>query len=278
MNKFLSALILFSASVLPSFAAIGKFDKAISERLEKPLIVVLDAADTNYNAYVKYAVENYWSANDYIFLNASQFDEYIKTSDNIFLIKNEKQSAEDVGTTVYDNIMKLVYFKKDGKLVTSLAGAPLIHEDVTDVKTTVINAVRLLQDKLQFALFEEEKENAEFAKSYNKTISKRSTIVQVKKLYIAKEDIDESLTENEIKSLYDGDIFIVTREELDRLIDSKADEILYAVVFNKKTSEITYVNSKHVVSASTGEVLYADETTSMQPKGFTKKDIKDLAE
>jgi hypothetical protein len=278
MKQVLSTLILFTASVLPTFAFFGKNDKAISERLEKPLIVVLDASDENYNAHVKYAVENYWSANEYTFLSASQFEEYKSFSDNIFLIKNEKQAAEDVSTTVYDNVMKLVYFKKEGKLVANLAGTPLIQESTQDVKATVINAVRVLQDKLQFVLFSEEKKNAEFAKNYEKKVESRSTIVEVKKLYIAKEDIDASITEVEIKALYDGEVYIVTREELEKMIDSKAEDVLYAVVFNKKTSNVTYVNSKHVVSASTGEVVYTDESMSMNPKGFTKKDMKDLAE
>ncbi|MFN0276409.1 MAG: hypothetical protein ACKVPJ_11720 [Chitinophagales bacterium] len=278
MKKTFITLIAGMLLTVPAFAFFGKGDKTISDRLEKPLIVVLDDADPYYNEHVKYAVENYWSANTYTFLTESQFEESKAYSENLFLIKNEKQAAEDIGTTVYDNVMKLVYFRKDGKLVASVAGTPLIQEGTEDLKTTVINAVRVLQDKLQFAIFKEEKEVAEFAKNYDKNVESRSTIVKATKLYIAKEDIDASTNVDEIRALYDGEMYIVTREELEKMIDSKGEDIVYAVVFNKKTSNVTYINSKQVVSASTGEVIYADETTSVTPKGFTKKDIKDLAE
>jgi hypothetical protein len=251
-------------------------NKSLGARLEMPVFIVLDATDSIYNANVTYAIENYWSVNDYTFINESELDKCKQTYDNLFLIKNEKQQADDLGTIVYDDVMQIIYFRKEGKLMANVAGTPLIHEN-SDAKTAVINAVRVLQDKVQFALFKEEEKNKPAA-SYEKKVESRSSIVKAGKLYIAREDLDAAMSEADILALYDGALYIVSREELTRLIDSKDPEVLYAVVFSKKTSKVSYVNTKQVVSASTGEVVYLDQSTAIKPKGFTIRDIKILAE
>ncbi|MBC8172350.1 MAG: hypothetical protein H7X71_00470 [Chitinophagales bacterium] len=271
-NNFLHTLVLVSVI---TFQVSASNNKSVNERLENPIMVVFDANDAEYNQYVKYAVENYWTLNSYIFMPASQFENAKMNSDNVFLMKAENQSAKDEGTTVYEDVMQLVYFIKKGKLVTQVAGTPIVKDDM-DSKNTVINGVRVLQDKLQFIVYKEEKEASE--NTYAKNVESRSDIVKLKKLYIAAEDLDETLSLNDIVSMYEGEIFLVSRDELNKLIDSKSPDILFAVVFNRKTSNVSYVNTKQIVSANSGEVIYKDETTSVKPQGFTKRDIRDLAE
>ncbi|MBC8046819.1 MAG: hypothetical protein H7Y00_08490 [Fimbriimonadaceae bacterium] len=250
-------------------------DITVHDRLENPLLIVLDEKDGVYNECIKHAVENYWSLNSFSFITSSQYEDCKNYSDNVFLIKNENQAAEEEGTMVHSIVMRLVYFKKDGKLVTHLAGAPVVDE--VDIKVCLINAVRVLQDKLQFILFNENDKDPAFF-SYDKNVEFRSDIIKAKKLYIAREDIDGSFSLEEVLSLYDGELNIVSKTELNKLIDSKSPGVLYAVVFNKKTSGVSYVNTKQILSASTGEMIYTNETTSINPQGFTKKDIKNLAE
>lgn len=257
-------------SLIPiSASAISVYDLLI-----KPVLVVYDANDSAYNEYIRYAVENYWVVNTYEFISPQEFESAKKNTENIFLIKAENQTAKDQSTAVYEDVIQLVYFVKGGKLVTHVAGSPLINGNI-DLRNSVINSLRMLQDKLQFIAFKEKTSNFT---NYSKKVDSRTSIIKVKKLYIATEDIDSDLTLNEILSLYKGEIFLVSRDELNKLIDSKADDILYAIVFNRKTSNVSYINTKQIISADNGEVIYLDETTTIHPKGFNKRDLKNLAE
>ncbi len=273
MKKYaiLSLMLLFT-----SVYSRASNSKSISELLNQPLVVVLDSHDAVYNDYVQHAVQNFWTINTYTFITEEEFEQTKNDAESLFLIRNHKQSLEDEGTTVYDNVMKLVYFIKNGRLVNDLAGTPVIPEE-NDIKISVINAVRVLQDKVQFMLFKEESNKAAFA-SYDKKVESRSTIIKANDLYIASEDIASNADMKEIMNLYNGQIHIVSREELNALIDSKAADIYYGVVFTRKTSNVSYINTKQIVSAFSGEVIYKAETTTMKPGGFDKKEIKSLAE
>ncbi|MBC8048275.1 MAG: hypothetical protein H7Y00_15855 [Fimbriimonadaceae bacterium] len=270
MNRTLNTLLLILTITFSVNA-----NTSLQERLQSPVYIVMETNDEVYNESVTQAVENYWEASAYTFITKKEYETAKGKSQNIFLIKNENQAAEDEGTMIYEDVMKLVYFVKKGRLVYTVAGTPILDEN-NEMSTSVINAVRVLQDKLHFMMFKEEK-NTAFA-SYDKEVKSKTSILKVKTLYIVKEDIDATATLEEIAALYDGDLKIVTKEELQNIVNSKTDDALYIAINNRKTSNVSYVNTKQVFMASTGELIYNEETTSIKPQGLTKKDMKELSE
>lgn len=245
----------------------------ISSMMDKPVQVVLSADDANYNSYIQYAMQNYWQVNSFTCISEDQFEQEKVNSDQLFLVHSFNQTADESGT-VYNEVLKLVCFKKDGKLVSIVAGAPVLTEAQSS-DAGLINAVRLVHDKLQFALFKEQRD-LKFA-AYDMGVDSRTHIVRTKTLYIAREDLDASLTAESIRSVYAGDVVIIGRDSLNAIIDSKSGNALYAVVYNQATSSISYINTKNIVDASSGQLLYSDESTTMKPEGFTPRDFRNMS-
>lgn len=260
--------------LLCSVAFFANSSNALSQFSEKTIYVILYDDDSAYNSGIQQAVNKYWNLNDYQFITEDEFVTLKTENSNLFLIKNESQSVEE-GTLVYDEVIRIVQFSKGGKMISQVAGIPVFKQNDYDASISYVNAVLGLQDKVQFEFSREQNKTA--FNSYSEKVKNRSNIVKLKTLYIAKEDIKEGLTVELIRELYTGELIVVSREELEDLINSQSD-IVYAVVQNKPTSGFTYVNIKQVIDASSGEVLFTSESTTIKPDGFNKKDWKKLAD
>lgn len=245
-----------------------------SQLYENPIHVILYNDDPAYNSGIQQAINKYWSLNNYQFVTEEEFNNLKKENANLFLIKNESQSVEE-GTLVYDEVIRIVQFSKGGKMITQVAGTPVIKKDEDDSSISYVNAVLGLQDKVQFEI--SKSENNSTFNSYSDKVKNRTNIVKLKTLYIADEDIKDGLTVEMVNELYSGELVVLSRSELADLINSQSN-IVYAVVNNKPTSGFTYVNTKQIIDASNGQVLFKNESTTIKPEGFSKKDWKKLAD
>lgn len=259
-----------------SFVALLAISKDIKSQLNQaPVNVLLYADDPVYNENIKHAIDNYWSLNEYIFINETEFSQLQKESANLFLVKNTSQSV-DAGTLVYDEVLRLIQFTKNGRLMTQIAGMPVVKNNSNNAVVPYVNAVLGLQDKVQFEISKTESKTA--FSHYNQKVDYRTNIVKLNKLYIAQEDLDSELSLDIVHELYSGELVIISSMELEKIISSGNADIVYAIVTNKQTSGFTYVNSKQIIDAATGQILYANESTTMKPEGFNKKDWKKLAD
>ncbi len=265
--------LLFAFSL---FAVIAKANTSLQERLQLPLYVILSDSDNEINKQLRTVVDGYWDLNDVEYISEADNEELSWTAANCFLVYQKNQSVEDNGTTVFSEVLRIVAFTKNGKLVENIAGSPILSSDGINRATNLVNAVKLLQDKLQFALYKEQGDS-EFA-SYSQKIDAESSIVKLKKLYISSQDLDEGLDYASIRELYKGEVKIVDKSYIDKLVEEGSGDAVYVIVNKRQTSGFTYVNTKMIVDAASGALVYRDETTSTSPKGFSKKDFKKLAD
>ncbi len=265
--------LLFAFSL---FAVIAKANTSLQERLQLPLYVILSDSDNEINKQLRTVVDGYWDLNDVEYISEADNEELSWTAANCFLVYQKNQSVEDNGTTVFSEVLRIVAFTKNGKLVENIAGSPILSSDGINRATNLVNAVKLLQDKLQFALYKDQGDS-EFA-SYSQKIDAESSIVKLKKLYISSQDLDEGLDYASIPELYKGEVKIVDKSYIDKLVEEGSGDAVYVIVNKRQTSGFTYVNTKMIVDAASGALVYRDETTSTSPKGFSKKDFKKLAD
>ena len=119
--------------------------------------------------------------------------------------------------------------------------------------------------------------DSEYA-NYSQKINSESSIVKLKKLYISAQDLEEGLDYASIRDLYKGEVKIVDKSYIDKLVEQGSEDAVCVIVNKRQTSGFTYVNTKMIVDASTGALGDKDETTSTSPRGVSKKDFKKRAD
>lgn len=269
--KHTTLLLAFSL-----LAFVAKAETSLQERLQLPLYVILSDSDNDINKDLRSVIDGYWDLNEVEYISEADYEELSWTAQNCFLVYQKNQSVEDDGTTVYSEVLRIVAFTKKGKLVENIAGSPIMGYDGENRNTSLVNAVKLLQDKVQFVLYKEQGDS-EYA-NYSQKINSESSIVKLKKLYISAQDLEEGLDYASIRDLYKGEVKIVDKSYIDKLVEQGSEDAVCVIVNKRQTSGFTYVNTKMIVDASTGALVYKDETTSTSPKGFSKKDFKKLAD
>lgn len=249
---------------------------SLTERLERPLFVVLSDANLEINQEIRSAIDNYWSLSAVEYISESEYEPLSWTAENCFLIYQKNQSVEDDGNVIYSEVIRVVSFTKKGKLVQHIAGTPVIHIGTTEHQDDLVNSVRILQDKVRFEVYREQGET-EF-NSYSEKIAESHGIVKLKKLYISAQDLELGMDYASITDLYEGDVRIVDRSYIDQLIENKSADAVYVLIDNVQTSKVSYISTKTIMDAESGAVLYKDATTATSPKGFGKRDFKKLAD
>jgi hypothetical protein len=255
---------------------IGYADTPLSERLQYPLYVVVSDEDLPINHELKAAFDEHWSLNPVEYIAEADYEALSWSTPGCFLIYQKHQSVAEEGTTVYLEVLRVVCFTKGGKLVKNVAGVPILYNEGENRQLAITNTVRMLQDKVQFELYSEQGES-EYS-NYSEKINSVSSVVKLKKLYISAQDLDDNLDFASIRALYSGEVKVVDRSYIDKLIEENSSDAYYVVVNSRQTSGFTYVNTKLIIDANNGELVYQDETTNTQPRGFGKRDFKKLAD
>jgi hypothetical protein len=196
-----------------------KADITLTERLERPMYVVLSDNNLEINREIRSAIDNYWSLSTVEYISESEYEPLSWTAESCFLIYQKNQSVEDDGNVIYSEVIRVVSFTKKGKLVQHIAGTPVMNSGTADHQQDLVNSVRILQDKVRFELYREQGET-EFS-SYSEKISESHGIVKLKKLYISAQDLEEGMDYASIMDIYEGDVRIVDRSYIDELIDRK---------------------------------------------------------
>jgi hypothetical protein len=247
----------------------------ITERLSKPLYVVLSNENVAINQEIRNAMDQHWVISDIEYISEDEYEPLSWTEDNCFLIYQKNQSVDGDGNMVRSEVIRMVAFTKKGKMVQNVAGTPVLNTDRIH-EDDLANSVRILQDKVRFELYKEEGETA--FESYAEMVEESTGIVKLKKLYISAQDLEVGMDYASIRTLYDGDVRIVDRSYIDMLIEQKASDAVYVLIDYIQTSGISYISTKTILDAESGAVLYKNATTSISPKGFGKRDFKKLAD
>lgn len=265
--KFTSICYLTIALALNTHTLVaGNTDNnEVSSRISKTVYVVLNN-DASMQEAIKNSFEQNWTLSEIEFLSISEYKEFKSANDNLYIMLTNNEGV-DGNNFVYENTMQVFYLVRSGAYRVNITGVPLNMQDASGLS----NGVRMLQDKLSFQIAKEQQE-MEYA-DYNAVANSRISIIKTKSLYIASEDLDKVLADlKAIEELYSGEVFIVSHQQLDAIIAQKSDAVAYVAVANFK-SGMTYLNSKQVIDAESGMVLYTDESKGMKASGFSKDDF-----
>ncbi|HAE14214.1 MAG TPA: hypothetical protein DCG24_08265 [Bacteroidetes bacterium] len=266
---------LITASLLLITHTVAFADVTLSERLEKPLYVVLSNDNVTINQELREAFDNNWVLNEVNYITEDEYEPLSWTEENCFLIYQKNQQIDGEGNTVFSEVIRIVAFTKKGKLVENIAGTPVFNS-IEPHEADLVSSLRILQDKVRFELYREQGET-EFS-SYSEKIQQSSGIVQLKKLYISAQDLEQGMDYASISDIYEGEVRIVDRSYIEQLIEQKASDAVYVLIDHMQTSGISYLSTKTIMDAETGTVLYKDSDTALSPRGFGKRDFKKLAD
>ena len=266
---------LITASLLLITHTVAFADVTLSERLEKPLYVVLSNDNVTINQELREAFDNNWVLNEVNYITEDEYEPLSWTEENCFLIYQKNQQIDGEGNTVFSEVIRIVAFTKKGKLVENIAGTPVFNS-IEPHEADLVSSLRILQDKVRFELYREQGET-EFS-SCSEKIQQSSSRVQLKKLYISAQDLEQGMDYASISDIYEGEVRIVDRSYIEQLIEQKASDAVYVLIDHMQTSGISYLSTKTIMDAETGTVLYKDSDTALSPRGFGKRDFKKLAD
>lgn len=264
---YLTIIMALTTHTLCAAPVTGSND--LSARINKTLYVVLNN-DAEVNAILEKCFVENWTLSELAFITKEEYREIKAASDNLFIMLSHNEGV-DGNTFIYENTMQVFYLVRSGTYRVNITGVPV--GEMTQ-EAALENAVRLLQDKLKFQLAKEQ-EDVEFDQ-YADAANSRTDIIRTKALYIASEDLENNISGIDvIKELYSGEVFIVSASQLQEIIEQKPGNVAYVAVENFK-SGLSYVNSKQVIDAADGTVLYFDESKGMKAGGFSKSDFSAL--
>ncbi|HET8962367.1 MAG TPA: hypothetical protein VFM99_00600 [Chitinophagales bacterium] len=250
-------------------AAITSDKHELSDRIDSTVYVILNNNE-KINEAIQKSFEKNWTLSEIKFISKAEYQEIKSTKDNLYIMLSHNEGI-DGNTFVYENTMQVFYLVRSGAYRVNITGVPVAE---TIVDGNIDNAVHLLQDKISFQIAKEQ-EKMEY-EQYSDAANSRINIVKSKALYISSDDLDKNITGlDAIKELYSGEVFIVSLEQMQTIVSQKSDNVAYVVVENFK-SGLNYQNSKQVIDASTGMVLYFDESKGMKATGFSKSDFNAL--
>lgn len=262
--------ILIAAHTQTTFA-ISDEKTEVSDRIKLPVYVVL-TNDAEADAAIQSNFEKHWILSELIFISKDEYKDLKASSNNLFIMLAQDESV-DGSTYTFENVLQAYYLVRNGSYRINVTGVPVQANALAD-NLELTNAVRVLQDKISFRIAKEQQQ-VEYA-GYNEAANARISIVKVKTLYIATEDLEKSMASvDAIKAVYSGEVLLVSKNEINAIIEKNTPDAAYVIIENFK-SGMNYINSKQVIDAETGMVLYIDEGKSLKPASFSKSDFNAL--
>ncbi len=264
-----SKLLLFLIASFPFLLAAQSENKSIREKLESPVYVVLDEDfGEDYNTLIREAMAGWWTLSKYQFIESSELTTLKEDVNHLFLqlVKNE---GIDADIREYQQVVTLANYARAGRYRNNVTGAAVDLESSSDARLTIMNGLRLIQEKTRFEMAKAEGEVEELST----WLGPRTSRIKSGTLFMAREDLDMELAE--LNKIYAGPVDLISSKELAAMMESGGTGS-YAFVHGFKISG-GYVIEKSILDAKTGELLYYATAGSPGPDGkLGKKDFKSL--
>lgn len=266
-------LLLATAFIFSVFAASAQkefYGKDIPADLKETKLAAVLSGSDEYNDQLKEAVEQHWKFSDFQFINESAFEQYKSDPAYSFLylqtgevngystefftlaIGNKKKSEQPL-------VLKELIVDSE-KLNSN--GAPLVHLYVQHLQQYV-NAVE--SGDITDRTFSD------------RVISKETYRIKEMPLLVTEKDLDESIRDAaKQKEYYPGEIQVVSRERINEAILNKESVAVADVILTGERNNMYCY--KRIYDASSGELLYRQDTESLHGKkqGLIDDDLKSL--
>ena len=245
----------------------------------KTLVVLQDNPLLEYNMIMRKVMEQEWNITEFDFITFSEFDKKRKDPQYSFIYQSSVTFENDKTDARYRFLHLSLggdYFRKNQ--MPDLASIPLafygVEEDKYIYKLGLL--VRFMQNHAKLIKEKPEIVSQNVFKYYNENIKD----IQGKTLYLLEEELSKSVNSAaRIKKLYPYKFEIVTKEDIQKAIKEKNEDIVF---LHKVGPEGTKVNArcyKIILGAGDDNFYYFNyhKISGKKPDGILPEDFKRLA-
>lgn len=253
---------------------------------ESTLYVVLGMISDEYDEHIKKSMDDHWTFTEYEFIDTTEFKELNQSESNFFLLSDVfgYERSKDYSVVESHIYVKLKVIKGKGGAygTTQSAAYPAIGIASTlyaledcffkeEYKHTDENILRVLVKNLQLQCTEIVPGKKITGNSRKSKMNEANDLIRKSPVYILKSDLNDKITSlDDIKSYYDGEVYVVSQEEYNDLILEDDDVNIVNCVYDTEQNYVRIINAK------SGEVIYFVRSVvhSKYPAGVIKYHLK----
>ena len=274
MKRLTIFIILLGVSV-GVFAQQGKVTTRrymFSDFSDKITKVVMSGGDI-LDAALRQEVVDRWTASPFEFCTLAEYETLKKSDAWYFLLVTDGQAKGEE-----EPMVRFLTLEKGGAdtgdniaLRTEVISLPLCPVDDSDGRELVFLPA-LVQGVQDFALKAMESERVAYSRTswFNGNFDSKG---RIKRIYLAKEDISDSVSEKDLEKYIDDDIILCEADEADKVYTDKTFNTLvsytvaagswsYQMLLEADTDTLYYIR-KHKMTAKSGPGFTADDLKRM---------------
>ena len=270
---FLVCIHLHAQEYIPTAADIKHFPQT------KTMMVLEDNPMCEYNLTLTDLTPFEWNITPHDFLPWKNFDAQKKDRSLSFLILNKVTFEKDKSNARYLFMSLLLGGNAKGLSdMPDLCSVPLAYygaQDETYVYKTGI-FLRFIQNHVKVITENPDVATKNIMEYYNKNVQK----LEGKTLYLIAEELAKDVnTEAKIKSVYDGPVKLVAKEDIQKAIADKNPDVVFLHKVGPGRNLPNARCYKILVGAADAQFYYFDyhKIDGKSPDGFLASDFKKLA-
>ncbi len=269
----LISLLLAAQAPFPSKNEISQFSSSTT------CVVLEDDAFSPFNAFIKKAMEEFWTITPFEFIDQDEFEIRMKKSDYSFIMLTETTYDKDKSGSAF-NFINLV----QGKYVNRISALPEIcavplsssGEDDLDYGYKLGAVLLFIQKHAGLIMEDPSKTGRRYLKFYNENIPS----VLARRILVKQDDLSPAIgDQDKIRAIYSGKVEIVTEEEIVKAIQERSPS---TVILHKvgPSGDVTGGYCfKMLIGTDDSNMYYYNSHTvdDSNPDGFLPSDLKRLA-
>jgi hypothetical protein len=269
----LISLLLAAQAPFPSKNEISQFSSSTT------CVVLEDDAFSPFNAFIKKAMEEFWTITPFEFIDQDEFEIRMKKSDYSFIMLTETTYDKDKSGSAF-NFINLV----QGKYVNRISALPEIcavplsssGEDDMDYGYKLGAVLLFMQKHAGLIMEDPSKTGRRYLKFYNENIPS----VLARRILVKQDDLSPAIgDQDKIRAIYSGKVEIVTEEEIVKAIQERSPS---TVILHKvgPSGDVTGGYCfKMLIGTDDSNMYYYNSHTvdDSNPDGFLPSDLKRLA-
>lgn len=275
-NYFLTVLMLFTSLLLSAQAPFPNKDEIKQFEVSKTCVVLEDDPFSSYNAFIKDAVKQYWKITPYEFIDVAEFNVRRLDPKFSFIVLTQTNFEKDKANGLFNFINLLQGKKINMSAMPEICAVPLSFAEEEDFEYSYkLGAIlAFMQKHAQMIAADPSLTGRKYLKYYNKFIPD----VKNKTILVTEEDLSPEIsTVEDIKAIYEGNLKIVSEDEIISAIDNKTPE---TVILHKvgPTGDKKGYCFKMLIGTDDANMYYYNQhiINDNRPNGLLADDLKRL--
>ncbi len=262
--------ILYSQAPFPEPEEVNRFYNT------KTLVVLEDDMFSEYNVFIKEAVNKYWKITDYDFISSDSFDEMKKDPAYSFIVLTATRFDRDKSGAFF-NFINLLLGKDVGRIeeMPEFCAVPLSIQGADDAEYyhKLGMVIRFMQAHVDHIKEDPSLKGKKYLKYYNKFVPE----AQYKIILVSEEDlVPELRSEDAINEYYPHNLKVVSDEEIDEAIENRAENTLVLHKVGPVKAEKGGLCFKMLLGTDDARMYFYGEhrISDRNPNGLLVNDLK----